>query len=289
MFNYLFHPYLHWLRDRSESDRPDFNIDRDGSPPRNLAQPPVNFSIPGSDVLPQPAPPTGLVNFLAEQPNEIPGFRVGRRDEVPGFNLNENDLPHPETTWPDWVETPLPESSDAAQTLPVPPGVEEPDPPTPEIPDWLRNVLAMPVPQLSTAFDPQTGRRIVPYEPLVNWTRPYPSVDENMRGAGAAGAYALEIAAMLGRTSLEAPAIKQWAPSVPPARLADIDARAAPFPQRCRKRDGTLGPSRLAVLQPIRRRAVSMLKTRGIPSCNPCSNKHRFRKNSRHNWSTFLR
>ena len=30
MFNYIFHPYLRWLRDRSESDRPDFNIDRDG-------------------------------------------------------------------------------------------------------------------------------------------------------------------------------------------------------------------------------------------------------------------
>ena len=226
MFNYLFHPYLRWLRDRSESDRPDFNIDRDGSPPRNLVQPPVNFSIPESDVLPQPAPPTGLVNFLAEQPNEIPGFRVGRRGEAPGFNLNENDLTHPETTWPDWVETPPPESSDTAQTLPVPPGVEEPDPPTPQPPEWLRNVLAMPVPQLSTAFDPQTGRRIVPYEPLINWTRPYPSVDQNARGHDAAGAYAPEIEASPGRASPIAPAIKQWAPPVRPARPADIITRA---------------------------------------------------------------
>ena len=64
MFNYLFHPYLRWLRDRPESDRPDFNIDRDGSPPQNLLQPPVNFPIPESDVLPQSAPPTGLVNFV---------------------------------------------------------------------------------------------------------------------------------------------------------------------------------------------------------------------------------
>jgi hypothetical protein len=84
----------------------------------------------------------------------------------------------------------------------------------------------MPVPQLSTAFDPQTGRRIVPYEPLVNWTRLYPSVDENMHGANAAGVYAPEIEAKLGRSSLEAPAIKQWAPSVPPERLPNIDARA---------------------------------------------------------------
>ncbi|MBI2736881.1 MAG: hypothetical protein HYX38_10095 [Rhodospirillales bacterium] len=223
MFNYLFHPYLRWLRDRSESDRPDFDIDRNGSPSQTLVQPPVNFPTPESNLLSESAPPTGL---MVEQPNEVPGFRVGLSAEVPGFNLNENDLPHPETTWPDRLETPLPAPSDTAQTLALPPGVEEPNPPTPQLPDWLRNVLAMPVPQLSTAFDPQTGRRIVPYEALVNWTRPYPSVDENMRGAGAAGAYAPEIAAMLGRSSLEAPAIKQWAPSVPPARLADIDAHA---------------------------------------------------------------
>ena len=231
MFNYSFHPYLRWLRDRSESDRPDFNIDRDGSPPQNLVQPPVNFSIPESDVLPQSALPTGLVNFVAEQPNEVPGFRVGLRYEVPGFNLNEDDLSHPETTWPDWVETPPPESSDSAQPLPVPPGVEEPDPPPPQPPEWLRNVLAMPVPQLWTAFDPQTGRRIVPYEPLINWTRPYPSVDENVRGPDAAGAYGPEIGAMPGPSSLEAPAIKQSIPSVRLERRADINVRPDPAHQ----------------------------------------------------------
>lgn len=226
MFNYLFHPYLRWLRDRSEGDRPYFDIDRNGSPPQNPAQPPVNFPMPESNVLSGSAPPTSLVNFMVEQPNEVLGLRVGLGDEVPGFNLNENDLPHPETAWPDRLETPLPASSDTAQTLALPPGVEDPDPPTPQLPDWLRNVLAMPVPQLSTAFDPQTGRRIVPYEPLINWTRPHPSVDEDMRGANAAGAIVPEIAAMRDRTSLEAPAIKQWAPSVRPSRLPDIDARA---------------------------------------------------------------
>jgi len=235
MFNYLFHPYLRWLHDRSESDRPYFDIDRNGSPPQSLIQLPVNFPIPESNELSVSAPPTDLVNFMVEQPNEVPRFHVGLRDEVPGFNLNENDLPHPETTWPDRVETPLPASSDTAQTLALPPGVEEPDPPTPQLPDWLRNVLAMPVPQLSTAFDPQTGRRIVPYEPLINWTRPPPSVDEDIRGASAAGANAPEIAAMLGRSSREAPAIKQWAPSVPPARLADIDARADSPPPMVRE------------------------------------------------------
>ena len=51
MFNDLFHPYLRWLRDRSQGDRPDFNIDRDGSPPQNLVQHTVNFAMPESDVL----------------------------------------------------------------------------------------------------------------------------------------------------------------------------------------------------------------------------------------------
>ena len=119
MFNYLFHPYLRWLRDRSESDRPDFDIDRDGSPPQNLVHPPVNFPVPESNVLLRSAQPTDVGSFLAEQPNDVPGFRVGQGDKAPGFNLNEDDLP--ETTWLD-VERPLPESS-TAQTLPLPPGV----------------------------------------------------------------------------------------------------------------------------------------------------------------------
>jgi hypothetical protein len=219
MFNYLFHPYLRWFR-----DRPDFNTDRVSSPPPNLVQPSLNFPIPESDVLPQSVPPTGLFNFVAEEPNEVPGFRVGLRDDVPSLNLNEDDLPHPETAWPDWVETPPPESSDTTQTLPVPPGVDEPDLPTPQPPEWLRNVLAMPVPQLSTAFDPQTGRRIVPYEPLINWTRPYPSVDENVRGRDAAKAYGPELGAMPGPSSLEAPAIEQPAPFARLEKPADINA-----------------------------------------------------------------
>lgn len=227
MFN-LFHPYLRWLRDRSESDRPDFNIVRDGSPSQNLVHPPVNFPVPESNVLLRSAQPTDVGSFLAEQPNDVPGFRVGQGDKAPGFNLNEDDLP--ETTWPD-VERPLPESSDTAQTLPLPPGVEEPEPPTPQLPEWLRNVLAMPVPHLSTAFDPQTGRRIVPYEPLVNWTRPYPSVDQNVRGPDAVEAYGPAIGAMPSPSPLETPAVKQPTLVVPLERRADIDARPNPASQ----------------------------------------------------------
>jgi hypothetical protein len=224
MFNDLFHPYLRWLRGRSQGGRPDFNIDRDGLPPQTLVQHTLNFATPESDVLlPSAPPPTGLAGFVVEQPNEVPGFRVGLRDDVPGFTLNENDVPPPESPWPAGIETAAPEFPSTAEMTAVPPGVEEPDQPTPQSPEWLRNVLTMPVPRLSTAFDPQTGRRIVPYEPLINWTRPYPTVDQNVRGTGIAAADGPEIEA-----SLEAPAIKQWAPPAPPERLADINTRPDP-------------------------------------------------------------
>lgn len=214
MFNYLFHPYLRWLRHRSESDTPDFNIDRYGSPSQNLAQPPANSPIPESDVLLRSAAPTGLVHLVAEQPTEVPGFRVGLRDEVPGFNT--------ETALPDRLEPPPPKPADTARTLALPPGVEEPEPPTPQLPAWLRNILAIPVPRLSTALDPHTGRRIVPYEPLVNWMRPHPAIDQNVREIGA-GAYRTEIGAIPSPSSFEVPTIKQSPYPSTLDRLADLN------------------------------------------------------------------
>ena len=125
----------------------------------------------------------------------------------------------------------------------------------PQPPEWLRNVLAMPVPQLSTAFDPQTGRRIVPYEPLINWTRPYPSVDQNVRGPNAAGAYGPEIGAMPGPSSLEAPAIKQSAPLARPERPADINIRPDPAHPTVQEPNGAPGPSRSMTTRRIGSRA----------------------------------
>lgn len=218
MFDYLSHPYLRWLRGRSEDDRPGFNIDRDELSPQALLQYTVNFAAPEPHVLLPPAAPTGLGDFVVEQPNEVPGFRVGIRDDVPGFNLNENDVLPPER------ESPA-ETSDIAETSTLPPGVKEPEP-TPQIPQWLYNVLTMPVPQLPTAIDPETGRRIVPYEPLINWARPYPTVDQNVRGTDAAEPYGPEIGAMPGPSSVAVPAINQWAPPDPLERLADINTLA---------------------------------------------------------------
>jgi hypothetical protein len=225
MFDYLFHPYLRWLRGRSGSSGPDFSIDRDGLPPQPLVRHTLNFAAPESEALLPSAPSTDLTNFLVEPPNDIPGFRVELRDDdVPGFSLNGNDVPPPESPWPAGIDTAAPETSDTAQTSTVPLGVEKPDP-APQIPDWLYNVLTMPVPRLSTAFDPKTGRRIVPYEPLINWTRPYPTVHQNVRGTDTAGAYEAKIGEMSGPSSLEALATKQLAPPALPERPVDFSTR----------------------------------------------------------------
>jgi hypothetical protein len=227
MFDYLSHPYLRWLRDKSQDDRPGFNVDRDALSPQALLQYTVNFPTPEPHVSLPPAVPTGLADFVVEQPNELPGFRVGMRDDARRFNLNENDAPPPE-------REPSPETSDIAETSTLPPGVEEPEP-APQIPQWLYNVLTIPVPRLSTAIDPETGRRIVPYEPLINWTRPYPTVDQNVRGTDAVDAYGPEIRAMPGPSSIEVPAINQWVPSAPPERLPDINPPAASPPPMVRQ------------------------------------------------------
>lgn len=222
MFNYLFHPYLRWLRGRSESSGPDFDIDRDSLLPQSLVRRTLNFAAPDSEVLLPSAPSTDLTNFLIEPPNDIPGFRVELRDDdVPGFSLNENDVPPPESPWPAGIDTAAPEPPDTTETSAVPRGAEEPDP-APQIPGWLYNVLTMPVPRLSTAYDPKTGRRIVPYGPLINWTRPYPTVHQDVHGKDAVGAYGAEIGATADLSSLEALASKQWAPPASPERSAAI-------------------------------------------------------------------
>lgn len=187
MSNYFFHPYLRWLQYRSQGNGAGFDLDQDRLPSQTAAQSTVNFSAPESEAWFPPAPPIGLAGFMPEQPTEIPGFRAGVRDDVPSFNLNETDLPRPQETWPYGMVTSAPEYPDIAQNWTLPPGVEDPDPPAPPpLSGWLHNLSAMPVPRLSTAFDPQTGRRVVPHAPLTNWTRPYPPVDQNVRGTGKA-------------------------------------------------------------------------------------------------------
>lgn len=133
MFDYSFHPYLRWLRGRSQDDGPGFDIDRDGLPAQTLLPHTGNFPTPESRALSPSAPSIGLAGFMVEQPNEVPGFRVGTQNDEPGRGR----------TWPNGMEAAAPESASIAQTLGLPPGVEEPGQPAPpQLPEWLHKVAS---------------------------------------------------------------------------------------------------------------------------------------------------
>jgi hypothetical protein len=143
MFDYLFHPYLRWLRGRSESSGPGFGLDRYGLLSQPLLRHTPDFAAPKSEALLPSAPSPVLTNFLVEPSNDVPGFHVELRDDdVPGFSVNGNDVPPPENPWPADIDTAAPEPSDTAETSTLPPSVEKPDP-APQIPEWLYNVLTV--------------------------------------------------------------------------------------------------------------------------------------------------
>jgi hypothetical protein len=109
---------------------------------------------PTPDGLAQSAPPIGLAETS-----------IRPQDDVPGFNLDKNGLPLPKATW-------------FGGMLPSPQGIEDPGESTPpQFPEWLHRLLTMPLPPLSTAFDPRTGQRIVPYAPLIRPAGAYRTPD----------------------------------------------------------------------------------------------------------------
>jgi hypothetical protein len=215
MFDYSFHPYLRWLRGRSQGDSSGFDIDRDGLPPQALLPHTGNFPSPASQAVSPSAPSTGLAGFMVEPLNEVPGFRVGLQSDKPGR----------ERTWPNGMETAAPESADIAQTLGLPPGVEEPDQPAPpQLPEWLHKVVTMPVPQLSTAVDPRSGRRIVPYEPLVGPVRSYLVTNQNGHRSDDALAYVEGTNPLPDPDSAEPPGAEPRPSSDMPTWPADLNA-----------------------------------------------------------------
>lgn len=137
--------------------------------------------------------PGASMNGLFFQ-SDVPGFRVDPEDEVPrfrvppqvvppGFSLDENGIPRQERSWSNGMQpgatAQLPDLSQtlAAQalSLPLPNSGDPIRPAPPRFPDWLYKLATMPLPRVSTVFDPRTGRRIVPYEPLINTVGSYPT------------------------------------------------------------------------------------------------------------------
>jgi hypothetical protein len=203
MFNFSLYPYARWLFDRSQGDAPGFNVDESEVPPGDgaaaagmLAAPPMPQypswpRAPGSTLGPQnplrSAPPGAPPGFWVTPANTLPGFRLNPQDELTSFNFNENDGSPQEGTWPDGMppDAATPEDRDIAQTWTLPPSREDPAQPVPSgIPDWLYKLVTTPLPPLSTAVDPQTGRRIVPYGPLVSPVRSYQGTNQNVPTAG---------------------------------------------------------------------------------------------------------
>jgi hypothetical protein len=199
MFNFSLYPYARWLGDGSLDDVPGFNIGEDGVPPGNGTSVGGMFAAPRMPQYPSWPRTLGATlgpqNLLRSAPpglwvtpaNNLPGFRLNPQDELTSFNLNENDDSSQERTWPDGMppDAATPEDRDVAQTRTLPPGVEDPAQPVPSgIPDWLYKLVTTPLPPLSIAVDPQTGRRIVPYGPLVNPVRSYQGTDQNVPTAG---------------------------------------------------------------------------------------------------------
>ncbi len=80
----------------------------------------------------------------------------------------------------------------------------------------------MPVPQLSTAFDPRTGRRIVPNEPLIGLARSYLTTNQNAHGSKDTRPYVDDISPLPDLESPKAPSTERWPSSDAPVWQTDI-------------------------------------------------------------------
>ena len=242
MFNFSFYPYARWLGDGSLDDVPGFNIRESEVPPGNGTSVGGMFAAPPMPQYPswprtlgstlglqnplRSAPPGDSPGLWVTPANNLPGFRLNPQDELTSFNLNENDGSPREGTWPDGMppDAATPEDRDVAQTWTLPPGVEDPAQPVPSgIPDWLYKLVTTPLPPLSTAVDPQTGRRIVPYGPLVNPVRSYQRTDQNGPTAGNLRTDVGGINALQDLSSVKTPSAEQWLPANMSERPADTN------------------------------------------------------------------
>ena len=135
---------------------------------------------------------------------------------IPGFNLDESGMPRRETRWFDGM-------------VASPTGVEEPVGTTlPQLPEWLINLLTMPLPRLSTAFDPRTGRRIVAYSPLIRPLSAYQTTDESVRPTAGRPVDNDDASSLPSPGSIETPDDEEWpASDMPEWRPAVTNPRSS--------------------------------------------------------------
>jgi len=171
----------------------------------------------GSDGLTQSVPPIGFA-----------GIRAEPQDDVPGFNLNESGVPRQRVPWFDGMRpgSATSEYPDTLEPEALPRDVGEPVQVTPpQLPEWLVALLSMPLPRLSTAFDPRTSQRIAPYAPLIRPLSAYQPTDQSVRTT--AGTPVDDAGSLPDPGSVETPSDQVWpAPDMPEWWPADINPRS---------------------------------------------------------------
>jgi hypothetical protein len=229
MFNLFLHQYLPGFRVKAQDDVPGLNIgENDGAlletgtrPYLDEAQtqtPPIvtSFTL-GPDGLAQSPPPIGFA-----------GIRVKPQDDVPGFNLDESGVPRQRVPWFDGMRpgSATSEYPDTADPEALPRAVGEPIQATPpQLPEWLVALLSMPLPRLSTAFDPRTGQRIVPYASPIRPLSAYQPTDQSVRTTS--GTPVDDASSLPDPGSVEMPSDEVWpAPDMPEWWPADINPRS---------------------------------------------------------------
>jgi hypothetical protein len=225
MFNLFLHPYIPGFRVKAQKDVPGFNIGENDGPSLEAGTRPsldevqtqtpplvTTFTL-GSDGLTQSAPPNGF---------------AGIRDGVPGFNLNESGVPRQQVPWFDGMRpgSATSEYPDTLEPEPLPRDAGEPVQVTPpQLPEWLVALLGMPLPRLSTAFDPRTGQRIAPYAPLIRPLGAYQPTDQ--RVPTTAGTPVDDAGSLPDPGSIEISSDEGWPVSdMPEQWRADINPRS---------------------------------------------------------------
>ena len=231
MFNFLLRPYVPGFRVKTQKDVPGFNIgENDGAPletgtrpyldeVQTQTPPIVTSFILGSDGLTQSAPPIGFA-----------GIRVEPQDDVPGLNLNESGGPRQRVPWFDEMRpgSATSEYPDTLELEALPREGGEPVQVTPpQLPEWLVALPSMPLPRLSTAFDPRTGQRIAPYAPLIRPLSAYQPTDQSVRTT--AGTPGDDTGSLPAPGSVETPSDEAWpVPDMPEWSPADINPLSNP-------------------------------------------------------------
>ncbi len=214
MFSRHFRPFAPGFRVDPQSDVPGFNLN-DDSAWSARARP---------DDMP-PGAPSPSYSTIAQ--NDIPGFNLRPEDTVPSFHLVEADgsSPFGDDSWLQGVpRVSTQRHPDAASLLAMPSltGSNEYDPQG--LPQWLYNLLTMPVPKVSTAVDPRTGQRIIPYQPLTRPVRAYPTTENSSHYAKDPGAYIDGTSSPPDPAPAQPPSAEQWPSFEAPTSLANFNA-----------------------------------------------------------------